>query len=223
MNILNPWYQPVKPALLEYRVTWFLLALFSAGMLWLGHAFFQTWLFLAPCVFCVYIRAAFLGILIASLIGTLAPRHWWSRVPAVIGSVVSAVYGWIQSWNLVGVHVTRDYPEMESVFGIASCSMRAHFPFGVPLHEWLPSWFAPKGICGFEVPRVPNGMDLSPLRQKMVDVVTQDHGWFLIPYYKWGTMGDLCLIVFTLLLLGFFFAILFGLRTHWRRYKEEIG
>ncbi len=123
------------------RTAWALLAATAVGLeaaaLW-----FQYGMELQPCVMCIYIRLATLGILAAGIVGMIGASRW--RPVRWLGFSlwgISAGYGLALSRELV----TMQSPTTGDQ--IAGCSFLPNFPEWMPLHEWFPSAFMPTGSC----------------------------------------------------------------------------
>lgn len=103
--------------------------------------FFQYKMGLAPCIMCIYQRTAVLGLLIAGIIGTSNPEHRGVRLLAYSVWAVSSVWGFI---------IAREHIEMQTTTDpfAFSCEFEPNFPAFMPLHEWIPSFFAATGDCG---------------------------------------------------------------------------
>ncbi|QSX38756.1 disulfide bond formation protein DsbB [Shewanella sedimentimangrovi] len=120
------------------RLAWGLLALTALG-LELSALYFQYGMKLDPCVMCIYIRLAVLGLLLAGIIGMIAPTLRPVRILASLLWGASAVWGVKLSMELVDIQ-TNPSP-------FATCSFLPEFPGWMPLHDWLPSVFMPTGMC----------------------------------------------------------------------------
>jgi disulfide bond formation protein DsbB len=120
------------------RWPWLLLA-FSALILELCALYFQHVMKLEPCVMCVYERITMLGIMLAGLVGAVAPKSMFIRLTAFSLWAVSAV------WGLLLAIEHTDYQMNPSPF--ATCDFFPNFPSWAPLHEWLPWLFNPTGDC----------------------------------------------------------------------------
>lgn len=109
----------------------------------LGTAlYFQYGLNMQPCIKCIYVRSAFAAILVAALLGLLAPKATLLRLSALIAMLVGAAFGIMQANELL------DIEQLLSEGGFFSCSLFAEFPGWLPLDKWLPSVFEPTGSCG---------------------------------------------------------------------------
>jgi disulfide bond formation protein DsbB len=120
------------------RISWGLLLLSAIG-LELAALFFQYGMELAPCVMCIYIRVAVLGIFLAGLIGMLKPEVWFLRLVGMVGWAISAVWGLRLAYELNDMQVNPS--------PFATCSFYPEFPSFMPLETWLPSVFSPTGMC----------------------------------------------------------------------------
>lgn len=120
------------------RWPWLLLA-FSALALELCALYFQHIMKLEPCVMCVYERITMLGVMLAGLIGAVAPHSLFVRLIAFIIWVINAVWGLLLA-------LEHTYYQMNpSPF--ATCDFFPNFPSWAPLNEWLPWLFNPTGDC----------------------------------------------------------------------------
>jgi len=125
----------------KQRWAWGLLALTSLLLL-LAALYFQYQLDLAPCMLCVYARAALSGVMLAGLIGAVAPRVAVVRWLALLLFCASAV------WGVLNAHEQVSVEALVRAGGLYSCSLFPEFPLGLPLDSWLPEVFNPTGICG---------------------------------------------------------------------------
>ena len=123
------------------RGGWLLVMLSCLGLL--GTAlYFQYGLNMQPCIKCINVRAAFAAILLASMIGLLAPRNTFSRLLALLAMLAAAIGGIMQAHELL------DIEQLLAEGGFFSCSLFAEFPSWLPLDKWLPALFEPTGSCG---------------------------------------------------------------------------
>jgi len=117
-------------------IAWALLALTGIGLeaaaLW-----YQFGMELQPCVYCIYIRVAVIGIILAGLVGMVGALRWLGFA----GWGFSAGYGLVLSWELFKIQ----NPDPDDMMG--GCSYLPNFPDWLPLHQWLPSMFMPTGSC----------------------------------------------------------------------------
>ncbi|WP_445772619.1 disulfide bond formation protein DsbB [Shewanella sp.] len=120
------------------RLSWGLLAL-SGVALEIAALFFQYVMDLSPCVMCIYVRVAVLGLILAGLIGMLQPKVWIFRFIGLLSWAVSSVWGFSLSYELNDMQVNPS--------PFATCSFYPEFPSFMPLDVWLPSVFSPTGMC----------------------------------------------------------------------------
>lgn len=128
-------------SLSEKRWPWLLLAC-TALLLLITGLYFQYSLNYQPCIKCIYVRAAFAGILLAALLALLAPRQSLFRVVGIFAWLIAAVYGAIQAHELVTIEHTL------ASGGFTTCALFAEFPAWLALDKWFPSVFAVTGTCG---------------------------------------------------------------------------
>lgn len=122
------------------RRAWGLLAL-SAFLLECAALYFQYVMGLEPCIMCIYQRTAVLGVLFSALVGIINPTRKAFAAPAFIGWGIASIWGYL---------IAREHIEMQTTddpFAF-TCDMFPNFPDFMPLHEWLPSFFAATGDCG---------------------------------------------------------------------------
>jgi disulfide bond formation protein DsbB len=128
----------------ERRWAW--LALAASGLALEGCAlYFQYVLELQPCVLCIYIRLATLGLIAAGLIGAIAPSRPALHFVGFAAWGVAAALGLSLSRELIAVQEAGPYS-----FEV-SCSFMPRFPAWMPLHEWFPAFLMPTGNCTDEV------------------------------------------------------------------------
>ena len=95
-----------------------LLLAFSAFIFELIALYFQYQMGLEPCIMCIYQRTAMLGLLA------------WA---------VASIWGYLIARQHIDMQTTTD------PFAF-SCEFEPNFP--LPLHEWMPHFFAATGDCG---------------------------------------------------------------------------
>nr|WP_283106526.1 disulfide bond formation protein DsbB [Shewanella submarina] len=125
----------------QSRLAWYLLG-GSALLLEATALFFQYVMHLNPCVMCVYQRVAVLGILLAGLLGSIAPKSML-RFPAYLLWIVSAGWGLMLATELYNIQSDPS--------PFATCDFMPNFPESLPLHDWLPQVFMPTGMCTDDV------------------------------------------------------------------------
>jgi len=125
---------------------WAWLALAASGLALEGCAlYFQYVLHLNPCVLCIYIRLAALGLVAAGLVGALAPSRVVLQFIGFAGWGVAAAQGLSLSRELIAVQAADPFS-----FEV-SCSFMPRFPAWLPLHEWFPAFLMPTGSCTDDV------------------------------------------------------------------------
>ncbi|SHG81387.1 disulfide bond formation protein DsbB [Ferrimonas marina] len=129
----------------QQRLAWALLLLSAIG-LFIAALVFQYALNLEPCLYCIYIRVAVVALALAALVGLLAPRNPAVAGVGFLGWAISAGWGLQLSLTLVEKQAGT---QPTGLFG-PSCDYIPNFPSWMPLHQWLPSLFEPRGQCGDE-------------------------------------------------------------------------
>lgn len=122
----------------QTRYAWLVLLLTAIG-LEAAALYFQYVMLLDPCVMCIYIRAAVLGIILAGVLGLIAPKLWLVRFIAM------GTWGASASWGLALSIELNDMQVDPSPF--STCSFYPEFPTWLTLDTWLPSVFMPTGMC----------------------------------------------------------------------------
>lgn len=123
------------------RWPWILLAFISAALM-VTALYFQYGMELAPCIMCVYQRAAISGVIVAALAGAYGRNITMVRWLALLGWIVAS--GW-------GLKIAHDQVVVEQVVasgGFSTCAIFAEFPSWLLLDKWLPAVFNPTGMCG---------------------------------------------------------------------------
>ncbi|WP_440053577.1 disulfide bond formation protein DsbB [Pseudoalteromonas sp. T1lg65] len=122
------------------RQSWGLLAL-SALLFEATALYFQYAMGLEPCIMCIYQRTAVLGLLSAGIIGMLNPSSFFVRSIAFVCWGISSIWGYLIAREHINMQTTTD------PFAF-TCEFVPNFPAFMPLHEWIPSFFAATGDCG---------------------------------------------------------------------------
>lgn len=119
--------------------TWGWAALFGSTLvLELCALFFQYAMGLEPCIMCIYQRTAVLGILLSALI-VLIKNNAVTRLIGFIGWGASAIWG---------TFIAIEHVDIQTAANpfFVTCEIVPNFP--VPLHDWIPAFFAATGDCG---------------------------------------------------------------------------
>lgn len=122
----------------QKRAAWLSLAA-SAFIFEVIALFFQYQMGLAPCIMCIYQRTAMLGLLGAGLVGAINPANPILRAVGFISWGVASIWGLLIAREHIAMQTTTD------PFAF-SCEFEPNFP--LPLHEWIPHFFAATGDCG---------------------------------------------------------------------------
>ncbi|MDR2016812.1 MAG: protein-disulfide oxidoreductase DsbI [Burkholderiales bacterium] len=190
------------------RFLWVLMAVTMGGLLLVSHSFFQVYLYMPPCEQCVYIRFAMLVMMAAGLIAAINPKNILLKLIGGVAAFYGAITGIMHSLKLIKIHHALRDPE--GFWGISGCSVEPHFPFGVPLAQWLPGWFKPAGDCGSDAPFVPSDVMLDSVQQWFINMYIASEGWYLIPSLKFMNMAQATLLAFAFILV-----ILFVMTVVW--------
>ena len=122
------------------RTPWVLLAL-TAFVFEITALFFQYNMGLEPCIMCIYQRFAMLGLLGAGIVGASNPQSTLCRLIAFVTWGISSIWGYFIAKEHIAMQNNTD------PFAF-SCAFEPNFPSFMPLHEWIPSFFAATGDCG---------------------------------------------------------------------------
>ena len=122
------------------RTPWVLLAL-TAFVFEITALFFQYNMGLEPCIMCIYQRFAMLGLLGAGIVGAINPQSTLCRLIAFVTWGISSIWGYFIAKEHIAMQNNTD------PFAF-SCAFEPNFPRFMPLHEWIPSFFAATGDCG---------------------------------------------------------------------------
>lgn len=157
MNIIKAFINfPLKTSyiLQKKRLSWIIMGVCALCLNIIAHYVFQLYMGLNACELCDYIRFAMFCIFFASIITAISPSNIILRI--LFGYILNG-YGIFQGfiWNikLEKNHIfMQKLSENMDFFQAggkdAGCSLTPHYPLGLPLDSWFPSWFSPQGICG---------------------------------------------------------------------------
>ena len=130
----------------EGRLLWLLGGLSALAMELFSYFYYQLYLGLKPCEYCVLIRLAMWGIALGGFWGAACPRSMLLRFPGYLISTASAVWGLKLTFELEFINLASESPDYYPLCG----SGGAPFPFGLPLDRLLPSHFYASGACGVD-------------------------------------------------------------------------
>lgn len=145
LGTLNRWQ--------DQRAIWLVGGLVALAMELIAYFYFQTFLAMAPCELCVYIRFSMTVIFLGGMLVAIAPKN---AILRAIGFIVIG-YGVFKGWEWcirleMTHHMMQALEAGGDLFaaggGAGACSTEPSFPFGLPLHVWFPSTFMPTGLCG---------------------------------------------------------------------------
>lgn len=173
------------------RVFWIILGIVAIGIVLFSHFVIQEFLLIPPCEQCVYIRYAFVVLMLGCFIVALEPRSWILKSIGVIVILYALVRGIVAARTLNTIHIAL---KEGIVFGLKGCSLEPQFDFNLPLDTWIPQLFRPLGFCGYDMPYV--NMELSPFREWFIALYAE--GWYVIPSLELGSMAQCALIIFVL-------------------------
>ncbi|SET49658.1 disulfide bond formation protein DsbB [Thorsellia anophelis] len=120
------------------RGAWLLMLIITSG-LQISALFFQHVLNMQPCVLCIYQRTALYGVLLASIIGLIAPKSLLIRLLAISTWLYSAAYGMSFSWQ----HVRLQFYSSP----LDTCDLFPIFYFNIKWDEIVPVIFKASGNC----------------------------------------------------------------------------
>ena len=173
------------------RVFGIILGIVAIGIVLFSHFVIQEFLLIPPCEQCVYIRYAFVVLMLGCFIVALEPRSWIFKSIGVIVILYALVRGIVAARTLNTIHIAL---KEGIVFGLKGCSLAPQFDFNLPLDTWIPQLFRPLGFCGYDMPYV--NMELSPFREWFIALYAE--GWYVIPSLELGSMAQCALIIFVL-------------------------
>ena len=202
----------------DMRWPWILCIALCCGLVLVAHNVFQVWLYMPPCEQCVYIRYAFLVTAIGALVIAINPKQLALKAAGTVIALYGSIFGILCSTKLAHIHHAVHSEDMADVFGMQGCSTEPHYPFGLPLEKWAPSWFQPTGDCGYDLAVVPDGTELSSLQQWFIELYNSSDSWYLIPPAKFMSMADCCLLAFSV--AAILIALLSG-ASLWNRFKKH--
>ncbi len=123
------------------RWPWFVLA-FSALTFEAVALYFQYGMGLEPCIMCVYQRTAVAAIFLSAIPALLNPSSLILRLVSFLAWLISASWG----LKLAIEHVRMQNPD--NFMLLMSCDVFPNYPNWMPIHQWFPSVFEPRGTCG---------------------------------------------------------------------------
>ena len=178
-------------ALSNKRRIWVILGILAIGIVLFSHFVIQEFLLIPPCEQCVYIRYAFVVLVLGCVIIALKPRNWVFKGVGAIVILYALVRGITAAFTLNTIHTAL---KTGNVFGLKGCSLEPKFDFNLPLDTWIPQLFRPLGFCGYDMPYA--NMELSPFQEWFIAFYA--NGWYVIPSLEFGSMAQCALVIFVL-------------------------
>ena len=183
---------------------WIYIGVFMLFCVGVAHFIFQNYLYMRPCVQCIYIRYY----MIIAGFGAIFIAIFYKQILLYIFGILvfsyGAICGLLESLKLNTIHqaIANANP-----FGVKGCLDRPIFELKIAWDEILPSLFKATGQCGLDMPMVPTDIKLDTIQGYFVSLY-QD-GWYLIPSLKLINMAQISIIIFSVaLILGLILLIL---------------
>lgn len=183
---------------------WIYIGVFMLFCVGVAHFIFQNYLYMRPCVQCIYIRYY----MIIAGFGAIFIAIFYKQILLYIFGILvfsyGAICGLLESLKLNTIHqaIANANP-----FGVKGCLDRPIFELKIAWDEILPSLFKATGQCGLDMPMVPTDIRLDTIQGYFV-ALYQD-GWYLIPGLKLINMAQISIIIFSIaLILGLILFIL---------------
>jgi len=189
-----------KTKLSETTRFWVILGVFCLFIVLFSVGILQNYLYMRPCPNCVYIRLAFIVIMIGAFLGAIKPKK--TKIIGYIVTLLGLGYGYKYALILDKIHRAL---HSDDVFGVAGCETEAKFPFGIELDKFFPDAFKSTGDCGMDYPVVPENAVLSEFQQKLI-ALYQD-GWYLLPKYEFLNMAQSVILLLILIGMWLFFGL----------------
>jgi disulfide bond formation protein DsbB len=128
------------------RPLWLAGGLSAACFEIFSYLYFQRYLGLRPCEYCVLIRLAMVLLALGGLVGAIYPKSLIAKVPGYIIAIGASVWGLVLSVRLEFIVLESATPGY-----IPPCSSgQTSFPLGIPLDKMLPGHFHASGTCGVD-------------------------------------------------------------------------
>ncbi|WP_086297171.1 disulfide bond formation protein B [Campylobacter devanensis] len=183
---------------------WIYIGIFMLFCVGVAHFIFQNYLYMRPCVQCIYIRYY----MIIAGFGAIFIAIFYKQILLYIFGILvfdyGAICGLLESLKLNTIHqaIANANP-----FGVKGCLDRPIFELKIAWDEIMPSLFKATGQCGLDMPMAPTDIKLDAIQGYFVSLY-QD-GWYLIPSLKLINMAQISIIIFSIaLILGLILFIL---------------
>ena len=188
------------------RNFWIYIAVFMFLCVGVAHFVFQNYLYMRPCVQCIYVRYYMLIAGFGAVFIAVFYKHILGFIFGVLAFIYGGVWGIIQSLRLNAIH---NAIASANPFGVQGCLDRPNFELGIAWDELIPALFRATGQCGMDMPMPPFGAKFDPLQGYLIELY--QNGWYLLPSLKLINMAQISLSIFSVaLILG---AVLLILRV----------
>ncbi|MDR2459363.1 MAG: disulfide bond formation protein B [Deltaproteobacteria bacterium] len=127
-----------------HRPLWLLGGLSALALELFSYFYYQRFLHLRPCEYCVLIRFCMLIIFFGGLTGAIYPKNFFPRCCGFIISLWGAILGLYYTLKLEDINLDALNPDFLPVCGTGEVI----FPFGIPMTRLFPSHFTATGTCG---------------------------------------------------------------------------
>ncbi|MEE3745137.1 disulfide bond formation protein B [Campylobacter porcelli] len=175
---------------------WIYIGIFMLFCVSIAHFIFQNYLYMRPCVQCIYIRYY----MIIAGFGAIFIAIFYKQILLYIFGILvfsyGGIWGIIESLKLNTIHqaIANANP-----FGVKGCLDKPIFELNIAWDEILPSIFKATGQCGLDMPVVPLDVKFDPIQAYLIELY-QD-GWYLIPPLKLINMAQISIIIFSIALI----------------------
>jgi disulfide bond formation protein DsbB len=126
------------------RLLWFLGGLSALMLELFSYFYYQLYLGLKPCEFCVLIRLSMWGIALGGFLGAIYPKFIPLKILAYAVALANSIWGLKLSIALEMINIESQLPDYFSPCTLGKVS----FPFGIPFDKFFPAHFYPSGTCG---------------------------------------------------------------------------
>ncbi|TQR56576.1 disulfide bond formation protein B [Campylobacter troglodytis] len=197
------------------RRLWFFIFTISLFSLLFVHYFLQIYLFMKPCVHCVYLRFAMLVMCVASFLGLVFKAKFMQVLSLFLGGW-GVFLGLKHSFLLNKIQASL---KENNPFGIDGCTSITNFPLSLPLDKLFPSLFAPSGICGLDLAFVSEDVNLSRVQEFFIGRAENNfsdglysQGWYLVPKFEFISMAQACMLIFGIFGLCLIFILFLNIK-----------
>jgi disulfide bond formation protein DsbB len=142
-NLLNDFWGTLGE-LQDGRLLWFLGGLSGLCFELFSYYYYQRYLGLRPCMYCVLIRFTMLIIFLGGVLGTIRPSSLFFKIPGLVVSMIGAIMGLRYSIILENINIEAAFPDF-----LPLCeSGKVVFPLNIPMDSYFPKHFTATGHCG---------------------------------------------------------------------------